>query len=225
MTAISNMFIALFCLITIVDGFHSALRIKSLKSHSVLYSTEANPLDIGDFDKNNVLFTKEESVSGNINKYRLAATIKPKDTNSYLADYKEEIKRRGVVFPGFRSGKLPPYVMPDVRRYIVCYGLEALLGQLCNLNSLEICDEKGGEVAFGEDSFYESIVADTPTGKKFADVRDSWRENTDFTFVANFYAKLIEETSEATPVVVEGEKEEVIGLPNNDAIDAEIVQT
>jgi FKBP-type peptidyl-prolyl cis-trans isomerase (trigger factor) len=56
----------------------------------------------------------------------------------YLGEYKEEIKKKKVVFPGFRPGKLPPYVMPDVRRYIVCYGLESLIGQLCNQNKLQV---------------------------------------------------------------------------------------
>lgn len=59
----------------------------------------------------------------------------------YLNEYQEEMKRRKVVFPGFRPGKLPPYVMGDVRRYLVCFGLETMIGQLCNNNRLEVCFE------------------------------------------------------------------------------------
>jgi hypothetical protein len=56
------------------------------------------PLNIGSLE--NVIFKKIDSLPNNINKYQLKATIKPKDTYSYLADYKEELKKRKVVFPG-----------------------------------------------------------------------------------------------------------------------------
>ena len=93
-------------------------------------------MDVGEFE--NVQFEKLTTVNDRISKYRIVGTIKPKDTNQYMADYKGEIKKKNIVFPGFRAGKLPPYVMADVRRYIVCFGLESLLGQLCNQNNLMV---------------------------------------------------------------------------------------
>ena len=101
-------------------------------------SSDATPMDIGEFE--HVKFDKLNTLNNQISKYRITGTIKPKDSNVYLNDYKNEIKSRNVVFPGFRPGKLPPYVMADVRRYIVCFGLESLLGQLCNLNNIMVSD-------------------------------------------------------------------------------------
>jgi hypothetical protein len=94
-------------------------------------------LDTGDFEGVK-RFSKVSDVSGKISKYLLEATIDKKELNSYLEEYKEEMKRRKVVFPGFRAGKLPPYVMADVRKYLVCYGLETILGSLCNNNGLKV---------------------------------------------------------------------------------------
>ena len=79
--------------------------------------------------------------------------------------------------------------MGDVRRYIVCFGLETILRELCNTNQLRVCDENGADVMLGDDDFYESVVQDSPSGKKFAEQRDSWKEGTDFNFVALFYAQ------------------------------------
>lgn len=93
-------------------------------------------MDVGEFE--HVKFEKLQTINNQISKYRITGSIKPKDSNTYMNDYKNEIKSRNVVFPGFRAGKLPPYVMADVRRYIVCFGLESLLGQLCNLNDIMV---------------------------------------------------------------------------------------
>jgi hypothetical protein len=94
------------------------------------------PLNIGDFES--VAFTLEEIIDNNFGRFSVDATIKAKDMNVMLNEYKAEMKKRKVVFPGFRTGVLPPYVMGDIRRYIVCYGLETLLGKLGNLNGLQV---------------------------------------------------------------------------------------
>ncbi len=62
-------------------------------------------LETGDFQ--NVIFTNIDTSSSrsDTKKFKLEATIKSKDFNEYLKEYKEEIKRRKVVFPGFRPGK------------------------------------------------------------------------------------------------------------------------
>jgi hypothetical protein len=96
-----------------------------------------NELSTGDFQGIKT-FQKISEVKGNVGKYVLEATIDKKELNSYLDEYKDEMKRRKVVFPGFRAGKLPPYVMGDVRKYLVCYGLETILGTLCNNNGLKV---------------------------------------------------------------------------------------
>jgi hypothetical protein len=90
---------------------------------------------------------------------------------------------------GFRAGTLPPYVMPDVRKYIVSYGLETIFGQLCNINGLEMCSEDGDKVAFGQDAYYADIIMPDFRGYSFEKQRDSWREGTDFSFLAEFVAK------------------------------------
>ena len=93
-------------------------------------------MDVGDFQ--NCVFKKAGVVKQNVSKYTIDATIDAKALNSYLVEYQDEMKRRKVVFPGFRPGKLPPYVMGDVRKYLVCYGLETMIGQLCNSNGLKV---------------------------------------------------------------------------------------
>jgi len=93
--------------------------------------------------------------------------------------------------------------MGDVRRYIVCFGIETVLRDLCNANSLQVCSEKGEEIMLGEDAFFESIIQDTASGKKFAAQRDSWKEGTDFDFTGIFWARVFEdETEEDGPVKV-----------------------
>eukprot|EP01035_Chromulina_nebulosa_P019091 gene19091-24919_t len=103
------------------------------------------------------------------------------------------MKRRKVSFPGFRPGKLPPYVMGDVRKYLISFGLETLIGQLCNINGLELKSEEGEDVNFGEDQYYEEIIQKDFRGYNFTEQRDSWREGTDYSFIAEFYATREEE--------------------------------
>ena len=80
---------------------------------------------------NNAIVTKISDVSYGVSKYRFTGELTKASLDSYLDEYKEEMKRRKVRFPGFRPGKMPPYVMGDVRKYIVSYGLEIAHAQLC----------------------------------------------------------------------------------------------
>lgn len=93
-------------------------------------------LNTGEFQ--NVDFQVKELIEKDFGLFSVKATIKSKDMNEFLNEYKAEMKKKKVIFPGFRVGVIPPYVMGDIRRYIVCYGLETLLGKLANLNQLEV---------------------------------------------------------------------------------------
>lgn len=158
-------------------------------------------LDVGDFE--DVEFIKVGSGAvPRIGEYQIKATIPSKQMNSFLDEYKEEMRKRKVVFPGFRAGKLPPYVMGDVRRYLVCFGLETMIGALCNYNSLKCCDENGGDVLFGDDSYYKQIIKEDFRGFDYEKQRDSWREGTDFSFVARFFAEK-EGNTATTPATVD----------------------
>lgn len=42
---------------------------------------------------------------------------------------------------------------------------------------------------FGEEGFYSQIIQDSPSGKKYEEQRDSWKEGTDFSFTAHFIAE------------------------------------
>ena len=132
--------VLLFCivacsLVVSSDAFHMRPLI-SRTMISLKMSTTDIEMDVGEFEQ--AVFKKTAVVKDNVGKYTLEATIEKAALNSYLLEYKEEMKRRKVLFPGFRAGKLPPYVMPDVRKYLVCYGLETLIGQLCNGNGLKV---------------------------------------------------------------------------------------
>jgi hypothetical protein len=162
--------------------------------HAAASSSLWMSLQTGDFE--NVKFSKLSTSPSGPSRFGLSAVITKADMNSFLNEYKEEMKRRKVVFPGFRAGKLPPYVMGDVRKYLVCFGLETMLGQLCNLNKLQMCSEEGGEVAFGEDKYYDEIIQKDFRGFDFAKQRDSWREGTDFSFACEFWALSEEEEEE-----------------------------
>ena len=100
--------------------------------------------------------------------------------------------------------------MPDVRKYIVCFGLETILGQLCNLNGLEMCEENGDPVPFGEDAYYEKIFVQDFRGFDFQKQRDAWREGTDFSFATEFFAKMEESESSASAVDTEIVSEEKV---------------
>lgn len=77
-----------------------------------------------------------------------------------------------------------------------------------------MCSETGAQVPFGEDDYYEQIVVKDFRGYDFQKQRESWREGTDFTFKAEFYAE--EEAS------TEEEQEE---LELDDMMGANVVDT
>jgi hypothetical protein len=191
----------------------SPSRLLKVNSFSSRLSSSQDELNIGEYK--DVTFSKVSGVlesDSDISKYRIEATIKSKELNSFLNEYKDEMKKRKVVFPGFRPGKLPPYAMTDVRRYIVSYGLELTIGNLCNLNSLLMCSSSGDQVPFGEDSYYEEILVKDFRGYDFTQQRDAWKEGTDFSFTAEFFAR--QELSEES--AQENENEFVV--------DSELVQ-
>ena len=183
-------FLVLACLLAIVSqtfGFvHSGAFRTWRASGSGFPMAE---LDTGDFEGVNFVKTgwQSDKVS-NIGLYDLKAVVKAKEMNVYLDEYKDEMKKRKVVFPGFRAGKLPPYVMGDVRKYIVSFGLENLLGQLANINNLQLVNEDGSDVPFGEDEYYGQIIKEDERGYDFEKLRDNWREGTDLIVNASFYA-------------------------------------
>ena len=73
-----------------------------------------------------------------------------------------------------------------------------------------MCTENGDQVPFGEDGFYEQIIVDDYRGYNFTQQQGTWREGTDLTFVAEFFAK-------------KGEDDNSDGFASSDAIDAEMV--
>jgi hypothetical protein len=129
------MIVGAFALLAVaVDAFRTTSSFKVRSGPTSL--SMGKELSIGEYE--NVEFTQLEEKGEGFGKYRIAATIKSAAMNEFLDEYKKEMQRRKVTFPGFRPGKLPPYVMPDVRKYLVCFGLENMLGQLCNMNNLEV---------------------------------------------------------------------------------------
>eukprot|EP00596_Hydrurales_sp_CCMP1899_P007333 CAMPEP_0119043434 /NCGR_PEP_ID=MMETSP1177-20130426/21964_1 /TAXON_ID=2985 /ORGANISM="Ochromonas sp, Strain CCMP1899" /LENGTH=195 /DNA_ID=CAMNT_0007011503 /DNA_START=204 /DNA_END=791 /DNA_ORIENTATION=- len=186
-------------------------------------------METGDFEQ--ASFKKVANVKDNIAKYTLEAIIEKSSMNSYLLEYKEEMKRRKVLFPGFRAGKLPPYVMADVRKYLVCYGLETLMGQLCNGNGLKMCAESGENVRFGEDDYYQEIVSVDFRGYDFQKQRDTWREGTDFSFKAEFFAESEGSTEEEREEVelndmmgVGADGSPVVETTADEVTDAEVIE-
>ena len=194
---------------------HTGLRKSYIRQCDLSMALE---LDTGDFDCNLEQTDYQSTKASNLYEFTLKAKIPAKEMNVYLDEYKEEMKKRKVVFPGFRPGKLPPYIMGDVRKYIVSYGLESMLGGLANLNDMQLVTEEGEDVPFGEDAYYEEIILKDDNGRGFEQIRDSWKENCDFAFSAKFFAIKDEEEEEGT----EDGEEESSGPA--DAIDAEIVE-
>ena len=93
--------------------------------------------DVGDLEGVDV-FEQVEQIGEDRGLFKLTATVNKKEMKKMMEEYKTEMKKRKVSFPGFRPGSLPPYVMVDVRKYIVCYALETMLGTLCNVNGLAV---------------------------------------------------------------------------------------
>lgn len=172
-------------------------------------------LEVGEYE--GAVFKKVGGVmdaSSKIQRYRLEHTMKPKETNAFLNEYKAEMKRRKVIFPGFRPGVLPPYAMGDVRKYIVSYALELTIGSICNMNNLIMCSETGDQVPFGTDEFYEEIILDDYRGYNFTQFQSTWREGTDMPFTAEFFAM-----SEGD----DSEEDATAASSSGDVIDAEVV--
>ena len=125
----------LLCFLILTIGYANAFLCKGFRTHTKLrniYST----LDVGDFE--NVAFTKVGQLRSDIGQCRLEATVTADDMNEFLDEYKEEMKHRKVIFPGFRPGKIPPSAMIDIRKYLVSHSIETIVGQLCNLNGLMV---------------------------------------------------------------------------------------
>jgi hypothetical protein len=133
---LSFLLVAVIVCIILVGNDAFLARSTRTNNFAIRMSTVEVEMETGDFEQ--ASFKKVAIVKDNIGKYTLEAIIEKSSMNSYLLEYKEEMKRRKVLFPGFRAGKLPPYVMADVRKYLVCYGLETLIGQLCNGNGLKV---------------------------------------------------------------------------------------
>jgi len=208
--------LSLLVLMTIVNystGFH--VRNRMLIKRSTATTILSSDLTTGELE--NIELTRLSGVlaeSSDIQRYRIDATLKSKQLNEILEEYKGELKARKISFPGFRPGKIPPFAMTDVRRYIVCYGLETTIGNLCNMNGLIMCTDTGEDVPFGEDKYYEQIVQKDFRGYDFSQQRDAWREGTDLSFIVEFFAK--QEKAEASA--------EATAAPD-DVIDAEIVKS
>ena len=116
------------CLVAVLSTISSFKVTSNRWGYSSLMRMSGDALDVGEYDGK---FSKIPGVTGStkdIQRYRLEATIKSKELNGFLEEYKGEMKRRKVIFPGFRPGVLPPYAMGDVRKYIVSFGLETSLG-------------------------------------------------------------------------------------------------
>jgi len=189
----SQLLLILFTLLCVcISSFRTSLAPRLLLSQTRLFSQE---LSVGEFE--NTEIKRIETITNTIGKYRVDATISAKDMNVFLNQYKDEMAKRKVVFPGFRAGKLPPYVMGDVRRYIVCFGLETLLGELANINGIKFSDMDGNDRPFGEDSYYKEIVVTDFRGYDYEKQRDAWREGTDFKFACEFYAEADEKPAAA----------------------------
>ncbi len=209
-----SILIMLMLVLSATAFLHTSL--KAHCRHSML--SMVSELNTGDFDCDFAKTDYKSTKASNLFQYSLKAKIPAKEMNVYLDEYKEEMKKRKVVFPGFRPGKLPPYIMGDVRKYIVSYGLESMLGGLANLNDMQLVTEEGEDVPFGEDEYYTQIISEDDNGRGFEELRDSWKENSDFSFSAKFFAITDEEGDGED----EEDREEACGP--EDAIDAEIVE-
>jgi uncharacterized protein YciU (UPF0263 family) len=83
----------------------------------------------------------------------------------------------------------------------------------------KMCSENGDQVPFGEDNYYEQIVKDDFRGYDFIKQRESWREGTDFSFKAEFFAE------EDAPTIEEQEELELDDMLGTTAVDttAEVI--
>lgn len=182
---------------------------------SRLYSTVLKELDVGEVEGTE--FNQIESLAADLGKFRLKTTLDASDLNDVLDEYKGELKKRKFSFPGFRPGKIPPYAMGDVRNYIISFGLETVIGKLCNMNGLQLCNEDRSEVTFGSDDYYKQIIQDDANGNDFLTQRGEWREGNDITFTAEFFAEIDADAAESS------ESEDAAGY-DEDIIDVSAVE-
>jgi hypothetical protein len=94
-------------------------------------------LSTGDLE--NVAIARIDSVGGSsFGKFRVDGKVTKKELNGFIHEYKEEMKRKKVIIPGFRPGKVPPHAMQEIRESVVGHALEAMLGGICNANGLVV---------------------------------------------------------------------------------------
>jgi hypothetical protein len=106
-------------------------------------------LSIGDLE--NVAITRiDSSEDSSFGKFRINGIVTKREMNSFIREYKEEMKRKGVIIPGFRPGNVPPHAMQEIREFVVSHALETLLGEMCNVNGLMVsvytCSKSEGAV-------------------------------------------------------------------------------
>lgn len=85
-----------------------------------------------------VKFERLQSIRDDFAKYRLECTISEEQLDYHLQSYMKEVQKRKVSFKGFRVGKIPPDAMRDVRRFVVDYGVELTLKEICAVNGLTV---------------------------------------------------------------------------------------
>lgn len=120
---------------------------EAFRAHRLIYSTPSTAVttttalqvvkELKNGDTGAKLVQLDE-LSNNVGKFQLEATLEAQMLNDILKMYKEELVKKKVKFPGFRPGNIPPSAMPDIKRYIVSFALETMLGELCNLNAIKV---------------------------------------------------------------------------------------
>jgi hypothetical protein len=71
---------------------------KPIRQRLSIVRLYAKLLETGDVK--DVTVTLEDQLAKDINKYKIEGKIPIVDSDNYVNEYKEEIKRRGVIFPG-----------------------------------------------------------------------------------------------------------------------------
>jgi hypothetical protein len=78
--------------------------------------------------------------------------------------------------------------------------------------------EKKEDVPFGEEVYYGTIIQKDAKGLDYFQQRDAWREGTDFSFAAEFYAKIASAEEEDEP-------SQVVDVSNNSTVvDTDLVE-
>jgi len=66
--------------------------------------------------------------------------------------------------------------------------------------------ENEGEIRFGDDAYYEQIIQEDSRGYNYTKQRDTWREGTDFSFVAEFFARIDQSDGNGSPKKIYADK-------------------